>query len=240
VAFSSQQRTGSRCWSNEFPATLNPDVQQITNAFPKILKTKFHSGDTASLPLYAIGASSGGTFISILSQALSFAGLEIMISPGHKGAIQWMAEQKQTTTASPPRIAFVYMPKDTLFAGTQQIARQQEILRDCCQVATYESHPQPVTGKWLSDRIDNLSLDQATTLVNQLVDVAVLDKETHFLVQDSRRAWKNEIEKRAIQLGLDDLILPFLQELLNLADGGHELTSEHIDEVFAFWKQTLI
>jgi hypothetical protein len=113
-------------------------------------------------------------------------------------------------------------------------------LRDCCQVATYESHPQPVTGKWLSDRIDNLSLDQATTLVNQLVDVAVLDKETHFLVQDSRRAWKNEIEKRAIQLGLDDLILPFLQELLNLADGGHELTSEHIDEVFAFWKQTLI
>jgi hypothetical protein len=238
VAFSSQQRTGSRCWSNVFPATTNPDVQHITNAFPKILQTKFH-GDTTSLPLYAIGASSGGTFITILSQKLSFAGLEVMISPGHAGAIKWMAEQKQIKTkAAPPRIAFVYMPKDTTSAGTQQIARRQELLRDCCQVATYKSHPQPVTGKWLSDRIDNLSLDQANTLVNQLVDVAVLDEETHFLVQDSRSAWNSQIKKLASKLGLGGLTLPSLQELFNLADGGHELTSEHIAEVFAFWKQT--
>jgi hypothetical protein len=91
----------------------------------------------------------------------------------------------------------------------------------------------------LSDRIDTLSLDVANTLVNQLVDVAVLDKETQLLVQDSRRAWKNQIKGLASKLGIDeDLILASLQELFNLADGGHELTSEHIEKVFVFWKQT--
>jgi hypothetical protein len=66
--------------------------------------------------------SSGGTFVTILCQSLSFAGLEVMISPGHAGAIQWMVEQPrtQTRTMAPPRIAFVYMPKDTTFAGTQE------------------------------------------------------------------------------------------------------------------------
>jgi hypothetical protein len=119
------------------------------------------------------------------------------------------------------------------------MSRQQEVLRACCPVATYESHPQPVTGKWLSDRIDKLSLDQADISVNQLVEAAILDKQTQFLVPDSRRAW-NEIEKVAhstIGLAKDDLTLASLQELFNLADGGHELTSEHMDQVFAFWKQ---
>ena len=58
------------------------------------------------------------------------------------------------------------------------------------------------------------------------------------MIQNSRRAWLKQTKTLATELGLSPVTLSSLEELFNLADGIHELTSEHIDEVFAFWKQT--
>jgi hypothetical protein len=85
-------------------------------------------------------------------KTLSFGGFEVMISPGHAGAIMdgranWAT---QTGTMAPPRIAFC------LHAQGYNVCWHPGILKTAnkkccwrCPVATYELHPQPVTGKWL-------------------------------------------------------------------------------------------
>jgi hypothetical protein len=276
VAFSSPKRTGSRCWSNTFPAQENVDVEQVTRAWhqmqndPEILGSLFYQEENPkNVPLYGIGASSGGTFVTILHQTIGFHGMEVMISPGHPEAIQWMAirggssgpDAKSERMARPvPRVALVYMPKDTQFAGEGPIQWTMHTLTETrptadattststtnnsnqsIQVKAFACEPKAITAQWLSDRIEHLSLVQAAQIMNLISSspLNLIDRESGLLQVNPREYW-SQIEQamsESIQPSLDDVTVAGIQESLNLADGIHELTSDYVADVYSFWKQ---
>jgi hypothetical protein len=102
--------------------------------------------------LYGIGASSGGDFVSLLSQHVPFYGLSVMIAPGSKKAWAHISDlvstgqygtpsmmtlnddhpdegqqlQPQPQQPWSPRIAFVYMPRDERYGSIVNI--EQSVL----------------------------------------------------------------------------------------------------------------
>ncbi len=89
LAFSSVDRQ-SRCWSAAWPldevekVTSNPDVDSVLGALAVWLKRE----GKQQLPIFAQGASSGGTFVTVISRAMYLRGIVVMISPGHPLAIE--------------------------------------------------------------------------------------------------------------------------------------------------------
>ncbi len=84
--------------------------------------------NTVDLPLYAVGASSGGTFVSLLLQHPQFSqwlrGVGVYISPGHPLGLQSM----DVLPAPLRRVVFVYMPRDTMWATTEAIFEAKEVI----------------------------------------------------------------------------------------------------------------
>ena len=71
----------------EVPAVdkvTNADLDSVSWSFNEFLMRQ--SAARRGLPVFALGASSGGTFVSILSRAMYLLGAFIMISPGHPSA----------------------------------------------------------------------------------------------------------------------------------------------------------
>jgi hypothetical protein len=228
ISFSSQDREGSRCWNGSFPASQNADAVRVSQAFPRALEKALGSDKGKDLPLYGIGASSGGIFVTILHQLVPFRGMEIIVSPGNAKALTWAQEQPHIK----PRIAFVYMPKDTTFAGFRQVSRQVVRLEGLA-IKTFACEPKPVSAAWLSGSIDSLSLQQANEVVVHLIDRSMIDRETGILLKNPGQAWSS-ISSEVLN-GFDAMIIDSLGEALNVAYGKHELTREHIEEVWSFF-----
>jgi poly(3-hydroxybutyrate) depolymerase len=229
ISFSSQDREGSRCWDASFPASQNADAVRVSQAFPRALEKALGSDNKVKhLPLYGIGASSGGIFVTILHQLIPFRGLEIIVSPGNAKALTWAQEQSQIK----PRIAFVYMPKDTSFAGFRQVSQQVQRLGGLA-VVTFACESKPVSAAWLSESIDSLSLQQANEVVEHLVEMSIIDRETGMLLYRPGQALGSILSE--VLDGVDEIIIDSLNEAFNVAYGEHEMTREHIEEVWSFF-----
>ena len=198
------------------------------------------------VPVYGIGASSGGIFVTILHQTLPMNGIEIMISPGDPDAIKWIASNSPKSSSIPAlRIAFVYMPKDTRFASGESINEAKQILSSSAnniQTKSFMCLPKPITAKFLSTpRIDNLSLQHARIIVTILEKNSIIDSNTGVLLVNPRRYWKkitqklSEIDVLKNSVVNNPVVMASIEESLNLADGTHELTSAYIQEVYEFW-----
>jgi hypothetical protein len=226
ISFSSQDREGSRCWDGSFPASQNADAVRVSQAFPRVVEKAL--GDKGKhLPLYGIGASTGGTFVTILNQLIPFKGIEIMISPGNVKALKWAQGQSQIK----PRIAFVYMPRDTGLAGFHQISKHIQRLGGL-DLRTFACKPKPVSATWLSGSIDSLSLQQANDVLEYLIEMSILDRRTGLLLKNPKQAW-SWIASEAFE-GFDKITIDSLKESFSVAYGKHELTREHIEEVWSF------
>ena len=242
--------TGSSSASEEFFEKLhrriNPTLPSTTTTvFPSM--TTGDGGDdlrTYKIPIYGIGASSGGTFVTILNQIIPMNGMEVIVSPGHRVAIDWMSIQKYTGgSVVPPRIAFVYMSKDRRFATDESITKHQDILSygdNGIQTIKCTCYPKPITAEWLHTRIENLSLHQAQAIVDILVDTNSIDNAGYLQV-NPRRQWKKIHAKMQNNAALQDsvmqnsIVLSGIEESFNLAEGMHELTSDYITDVYQFW-----
>jgi hypothetical protein len=227
ISFSSQDREGSRCWDGSFPAVANSDAVRVSQAFPRVIE-KALGEEGKKLPLYGVGASSGGIFVTILHQLIPFKGIEIIISLGNIKALKWAQEQSQIK----PRIPFVYMPKDTRFAGLSQISQQVQRLKGL-PVKTFACKPKPVSAAWLSRSIDSLSLQQANEVVEKLIKMSIIDKETGMFLKNPGQAW-SWIASEVLE-GFDKITIECFEEAFQLAYGEHELTREHIEEVWSFF-----
>jgi hypothetical protein len=228
IAFSSHDREGSKCWDGSFPASQNADAVRVSQVFPRVLEKALGGDKGKHLPLYGIGASSGGIFVTILHQLIPFQAMEIMVSPGNAKALTWAQEQSQIK----PRIAFVYMPKDTRFAGFRQISQQIQRL-ERLPVKIFACEPKLVSAAWLSGSIDSLSLQQANEVVAHLIDMSIIDRETGMLLKNPGQALSS-IASEVLE-GFDNITIDSLKEAFNVAYGKHEMTREHIEEVWSFF-----
>jgi hypothetical protein len=230
ISFSSQDREGSKCWDGSFPASQNADAVRISQVFPRVLEKVLGSGKGKQLPIYGIGASSGGVFVTILHQLIPFKGLELIVSPGNAKALTWAAQEDQSQIK--PRIAFVYMPKDTHFAGHRQVSQQVQRLEKL-SVKIFACEPKPVSAAWLSGSMESLSLQQANEIVKHLIEMSIIDRGTGMLLKNPGQAWSS-ITNEALE-GFDDMTIDSLKEVFNVAYGRHEMTREHIEEVWSFF-----
>jgi len=141
------------CWSALWPPTSNLDVARVKRQL-ETLRMEQAAGIAANVPLFLLGASSGGNFASVLARALKVRANVIMIAPAVEEALAPMTASAELFPVgvefpSPPT-AFVFMPRDNAWATTEAVNKAERTLSEQ-GVATLvvEQHPRPIVATTL-------------------------------------------------------------------------------------------
>ncbi|CAL0307428.1 unnamed protein product [Lupinus luteus] len=178
------------------------------------------------LPLVALGASSGGYFVSVLASTMKFNSIVIMIAEG-------MFEEMDIKRDYPPTL-FVHMPKD--FGRKQKIDEYVEILKDTgIDVGVVECVEFPLSANTLSDRIPGLDQNLSGKLFEFFKEKGFIDKDGYMRRDGRAIKWKEVLEEKKTVL-LDKHLVPHIDEELNLAFAYHEMTSVHSDQIFRWFE----
>lgn len=229
VAFSSQDRRSRRCWDVVPPPRITADMQKTKNTVVAIVKRE----GWEKLPLFALGASSGGALAALIPFHLKLQGscVQIMAVPAevYKGA--------GAAVAYPfPPMLFVHMVRDgATGAGVAQdvaVLTAEGIAAKAIAVA-----PRPLTPSFFSDRISNVTVESSKQIFDAL-QTAGLTEANGLLKQDPRRtgdewraALKPHVEGQDLRPDLGAI-----PEELNLAWAGHEIVSDTTDEMLDWFE----
>eukprot|EP00750_Incisomonas_marina_P000193 INCI10170.1.p1 GENE.INCI10170.1~~INCI10170.1.p1 ORF type:complete len:332 (-),score=36.50 INCI10170.1:412-1407(-) len=156
VVMSSDDRTGSKCWSPR------KDVPKVSRALDALLTRPENTIHLADLPIYVFGASSGGSFASLLpanmlrpdGSRFNFAGIAVQISGG--GGLKSALSNPEAARIIPP-IAFLHMPKDMRTAKSVTSLKAQ-LHKAGTPVMVVGRSASAITDVFFSDRIDEVRL----------------------------------------------------------------------------------
>lgn len=202
-----------RCWS----------FDEIKNV-KWIIKWWIDTNKLGTIPLVAMGASSGGYFVSALAAEMRFHSIAIMIS---EGTFASMGVPKDY----PPTL-FVHMPKDQVTMS--RIQKNMRVLRqNGVPVSEIRCMEFPLSPDLLLDRIPRLNKTFCLKLYDVFREKGFID-QNGYLKNDGRQfQWKEAlVEKDMISENYE--LLKHIDEELNLAFALHELTSFQADEIL-FW-----
>lgn len=181
------------------------------------------------LPVTALGASSGGYFVSELAKEMNFSSIALMISAG-------VFDSKGVPVGYPSTL-FVHMPKD------QHIKRliavnMAEMRKKGVHVKEVGCMELPLTPSFFSDRIPGL--DQAlSVMLFELFQAKGFVDDKGYLKDDGRATpWKQALIERERSLEKYEL-LDHIQEELNLAFAYHEMTSLPIVDILDWFESHL-
>ena len=195
------------------------------------------------LPLFAYGASSGGSVALAAPHWLpaprrGAQGFPLRLE-GVGALIAAAPSPEETLTADYPPAAFVHMPRDARNARRvdEAVERLERLGRP---VVALTAGPQAVTEAFVEQRLPKGGpKGEAAGVVAALGAAALLDAEG-LLVEDPRRSRWREALRRAGAVpdeardALQADASP-LAEALNVAWAQHEYTAEHFDAVLDFW-----
>lgn len=178
------------------------------------------------LPLVALGASSGGYFVSALASDLRFNSITLMIAEG-------LFDRMDIPKDYPPTF-FVHMPKDE--ARKLRVNENLEVLKEMgVDVAEIKCMEFPLSPNFLADRIPNLDLTTSIKLFKLFQEKGFIDKNG-FMRNDGRATrWKAAASERKILLP-DKKLVNHIQEELNLAFAYHEMTSLQNEQIFSWFE----
>ncbi|KAL2973049.1 hypothetical protein AAZX31_14G026400 [Glycine max] len=209
--------SAQRCWTFGKEVLVVKDIIEWWIGRKKLEK----------LPLVALGASSGGYFVSVLATAMKFSSTVLMIAEG-------MFEQIDVKGDYPPTL-FVHMPKDLY--RQQKIDEYVEVLKDKgIDVGVVECLEFPLSPSTLADRIPGLDQALSRNLFEFFQEKGFIDKNGYMRKDGRQIKWKKAFEEKKALL-LDKNLVPHIQEELNLAFAYHEMTSVHSDQIFK-WLET--
>ncbi|XP_038684012.1 uncharacterized protein LOC119984234 isoform X2 [Tripterygium wilfordii] len=208
--------SAGRCWTYGKELSIVRDIIRWWVAKNKLER----------LPLVALGASSGGSFVSVLATILQFSCITLMIAEG-------MFDQMDITKDYPPTL-FVHMPKDLY--RQQKISEYRKVLRNKgIDVAEVECIQFPLTPSFLAERIPGLDRTASAQLFELFRDKGFVD-ENGYMKKDGRATrWKDSLRKSKNQL-LDTSLFHHVQEELNLAFAYHEMTSLQSEQIFKWFE----
>ncbi|XP_054819756.1 uncharacterized protein LOC129318816 [Prosopis cineraria] len=208
--------SAGRCW------TLNEEVLIVKN----IINWWISERKLDKLPLVALGASSGGYFVSVLANIMKLSSIVLMIAEGTFGQINMKKDY-------PPTL-FVHMPKDLY--RQQKIDEYVEIFKDKgVDVDVIECMEFPLSPNTLADRIPGLDRSVSARLFEFFQEKGFID-EKGYMKNDGRALnWKRALQEKK-SLSLDKNLFPHIQEELNLAFAFHEMTSVHSDQIFKWFE----
>lgn len=180
-----------------------------------IIKWWVDKNKLEKLPLVALGASSGGYFVSVLATDLKFSSITLMIAEG-------VYDQMDITEDYPPTL-FVHMPKDQ--SRKQRIAKYKEFLRSKgIDVAEIKCMEFPLSPNFLADRIPGLDQTFSNKLFELFRSKGFVDKNGYMMNDGRAIHWKKALRENKLILP-DNRLAHHIQEELNLAFAYHEMTS---------------
>lgn len=179
-----------------------------------------------NLPVFALGASSGGYFVSVLAAAFKCKAIVLMIAEG-------VYSHLDITKDYPPTL-FVHMPKDE--GRKRKIERYIMAMRKKgIDVAEIKCMEFPLTPEFFANRISGLNLALSAKLFDVFQEKGFIDKNGY--MRDDGRAipWKTALEEIDIHLP-DKSLINHIQEEMNLAFAYHEMTSLQSQEIFDWFE----
>lgn len=211
--------SAGRCWG------LNEEVLIIKN----IINWWISERKLEKLPLVALGASSGGYFVSVLANIMKFSGIVLMIAEGK-------FEQISIKKDYPPTL-FVHMPKDLY--RQQKIDEYVEVLKDKgIDVDVIECMESPLSPNTLADRIPGLGQTVSAGLFEFFQEKGFIDGKGYMKKDGRALNWKKALQEKK-SLSIEKRLFPHIQEELNLAFAYHEMTSVHSDKIFKWFESHL-
>lgn len=178
------------------------------------------------LPVFALGASSGGYFVSVLAKELQFKAITIMIAEG-------VYSHLRVTKDYPPTL-FVHMPKDD--GRKRKIEKYLISMKEKgIDVAEIKCMEFPLTPEFFANRIPGLDITLSIKLFSIFQEKGFIDQNGY--MRDDGRAipWKNALEERDIHLP-DKSLVNHIQEEMNLAFAYHEMTSLQSQQIFDWFE----
>ncbi|XP_074309309.1 uncharacterized protein LOC141643872 isoform X2 [Silene latifolia] len=209
--------SSDNCWSSE-----NERLR-----VGEIIKWWIRKNSLVNVPLFGLGASAGGYFLSRLATEVRFRAIVLMISSG-------LFDRMNIPHDYPPTL-FVHMPKDIMRA--ERVERHIELLRKKgIETKEIKCMEFPLTASWLVDRVSGLDKPTSTKLLKLFQDKTFID-EQGFMREDGRTTpWKQALKQSNILLPFGSKLMNDIQEELNLAYGYHEMTSLQSDQIFEWLK----
>lgn len=207
------------CWTYEKERVVVRDVIQWW----------IRKNGLSRVPLVAMGASSGGYFVSVLANddTLRFSSIVIMIAEG-------MFDKMEIRSNYPPTL-FVHMPKDS--SRNQLIPRNVEKLRkkgvDAKEVKSMEFR---LTPKFLADRIPGLNETTSEKLYELFHEKGFIDFNGYMIKDGRKTPWVKALKESKIPFLYGKISTLHVQEELNLAFAYHEMTSLQSKEMFQWFE----
>lgn len=178
------------------------------------------------LPIYALGASSGGYFVSVLATALRFRAIALMIAEG-------VFSHLDITKEYPPTI-FVHMPKDE--TRKHKIERYLESMtKKGIEVEEVTCMEFPLTPQLFANRIPDLDITLSEKLFNLFQEKGFIDKNGYMRDDGRKIPWRTALDERNIPLP-DKSLVNHIQEEMNLAFAYHEMTSLQSQQIFDWFE----
>ncbi|KAI9170358.1 hypothetical protein LWI28_026761 [Acer negundo] len=179
-----------------------------------------------NLPLVALGASSGGYFVSALATDLKLSSITLMIAEG-------VFNQIDVTEGYPPTF-FVHMPKD--FLRQRKIHEYMEVLKSKgIGVAEIECNPFPLSQSFLADRIPGLDEAVSAKLFELFRNKGFIDENGYMRSDGRQTPWKQALKENK-SITVDKSLVHHVQEELNLAFAYHEMTSLQSQQIFKWFE----
>lgn len=230
VAISSHDRQHSRCWQGLTRSRSKPEMSSDFYNVASVLGRLRSRQHWDSLPLYALGASSGGAFVLMLPQVFPVSGVvaEIMAVDPSELEAYFRAHSVPGQLPYPP-VMFVHMPRDGFTAGGVE-ADARVIMDAKVPTKIVEVHPRPLTPSWLHERCaPEISGAQSEAIYNAMKSANLLDVSGK-LVSDPRQSnWRELLEQRKVA-GLETIRVQAdespLSEELNVLWAGHEIVGD--------------
>ena len=246
VSVGSHDRTGVRCWDTTFPPKHNIDAKRVSVSLQYFL-SRYQLDE---LPRFAVGASSGGSFATVLARAMHFDALNVIVSPGVQRAL-WRSSI--VAVRMPPPIVFTYMLDDKHFASQDVVEQNaRSLVLSGCKSRTFSVDPRPLQETFLSDTIEGI-----TPEMSRAFHKVALQPDLGFTNVDGFIK-KDPVTSKMLGTILNILQTPnkdgsishdgqawsqaddntrrvrdaSIQEQLNVLYGVHEITFEHFIEAF--------
>lgn len=205
-----------RCWS------IEKDVGIVKG----ILRWWIGKHELQKLPVTALGASSGGYFVSALAKEVNFSSIALMISAGVFGSMG-------VPVGYPPTL-FVHMPKD--LRVKRLIEKNMDALKKKgVSVKEVRCLEFPLTRTLLTERIPGLDEPVSARLFELFQEKGFID-ERGYLKNDGRATrWKQALKEKDPSMEKYEW-LDHVEEELNLAFAYHEMTSLPIGDILDWFE----
>ncbi|KAJ8763086.1 hypothetical protein K2173_023291 [Erythroxylum novogranatense] len=211
--------SAGRCW------TLGDELVIVKS----IIRWWIERNKVEKLPLVALGASSGGHFVSVLATSLRFSSITLLVAEA-------ILDPVDISEDYPPTL-FVHMPKD--LRRRQKISEFVEIMKNKgIDVAEVECMEFPLSPNLLGDRIPGVDQTVSAKLFNLFRDKGFIDGNGYMKKDGRATRWKKAVLETE-NIDLDRKLFQHVQEELNLAFAYHEMTSLQSQKIFSWFESHL-